>query len=60
MPLTKTLEARITERPNAASNQATLDAVAEALSNLRYGAVHLTVHDGKVVQLDVTERQRFT
>lgn len=39
---------------------ATLAAVADALSRLRYGAVHLTVHDGKVVQLDVTERQRFT
>jgi len=39
---------------------ATLSAVAEALSSLRYGTVHLTVHDGKVVQLDVTERQRFT
>jgi hypothetical protein len=38
----------------------TLEAVANALSRLRYGAVHLTVHDGKVVQLDVTERQRFT
>jgi hypothetical protein len=43
-----------------ATTQITLDAVAEALARLRYGAVHLTVHDGKVVQLDVTERQRFT
>ncbi|VWX52239.1 YezD family protein [Novosphingobium sp. 9U] len=42
------------------ANHATLAAVADALSRLRYGAVHLTVHDGKVVQLDVTERQRFT
>lgn len=42
------------------AHTATLDAVADALSRLRYGAVHLTVHDGKVVQLDVTERQRFT
>ncbi|MBB3939538.1 hypothetical protein GGR39_001178 [Novosphingobium fluoreni] len=39
---------------------APLSAVAEALGRLRYGAVHLTVHDGRVVQLDVTERQRFT
>lgn len=37
-----------------------LAAVADALSRLRYGAVHLTVHDGRVVQLDITERQRFT
>jgi len=39
---------------------APLAAVADALSRLRYGAVHLTVHDGRVVQLDITERQRFT
>lgn len=37
-----------------------LQAVAQAVSRLRYGVVQLTVHDGKVVQLDVTERQRFT
>ena len=37
-----------------------LDAVAEAISRLRYGAIVLTVHDGRVVQLEVTERQRFT
>ena len=37
-----------------------LDAVAEAISRLRYGAIELTVHAGRVVQLEVTERQRFT
>lgn len=37
-----------------------LDAVAEAIARLRYGAIELTVHDGRVVQLEVTERQRFT
>jgi len=37
-----------------------LDAVAQAVSRLRYGAIELTVHDGRVVQLEVTERQRFT
>ena len=37
-----------------------LDALAEAISRLRYGAIELTVHDGRVVQLEVTERQRFT
>lgn len=37
-----------------------LEAVAEAVSRLRYGAIELTVHDGRVVQLDVTERRRFT
>ena len=37
-----------------------LEAVAEAISRLRYGSIELTVHDGRVVQLEVTERQRFT
>ncbi|MFM2301986.1 MAG: putative small protein [Pseudomonadota bacterium] len=36
-----------------------VQALAKAVSDLRYGLVQLTVHDGKVVQLDVTERQRF-
>ena len=45
------------------SNEATaaaIAAVAEALSRLRFGAIELTVHDGRVVQLDVTERRRFS
>lgn len=36
-----------------------LAAVAEAVGRLRFGVVQLTVHDGQVVQLDVTDRQRF-
>jgi len=39
---------------------AAISAVTEAISRLRYGAIGLTVHDGRVVQLEVTERQRFT
>ena len=39
---------------------AALSAVREAIAKLRYGAIGLTVHDGRVVQLEVTERQRFT
>ena len=37
-----------------------LRVVAEALERLRYGVVQLTVHDGKLMQVDVTERRRFT
>jgi len=36
-----------------------LEAVAEAVSRLKYGVVQLTIHEGKVVQLDVTDRLRF-
>lgn len=42
-----------------ASGQA-LDAVREAAERLRYGMVQLTIHDGRIVQLDITERCRFT
>ncbi|WDA40199.1 YezD family protein [Erythrobacter sp. BLCC-B19] len=34
--------------------------VSDALGRLRYGAIQLTVHDGKVMQIDVTERKRLT
>jgi hypothetical protein len=37
-----------------------LSAISDAISRLRYGAITLTVHDGKLVQMDVTERQRFS
>lgn len=33
-----------------------ISAIADAISKLRFGAVVLTVHDGKLVQMDVTER----
>lgn len=65
MPLSSITETVSSDRAEASArigpaHHATLAAVADALTRLRYGAVHLTVHDGKVVQLDVTERQRFT
>ncbi len=33
--------------------------IVEALGKLRFGAINLTVHEGKLVQVDVTERKRF-
>jgi hypothetical protein len=36
-----------------------LESVREALGGLRYGHVGLTVHEGRVVQIDVTEKRRF-
>jgi len=34
--------------------------VAEALERLKFGVIQLTVHDGRLMQVDVTERRRFT
>ena len=42
------------------ADSAVLDAVSGAIGKLRFGTVLVTVHEGKVVQLDVTERRRFS
>lgn len=36
-----------------------LASVREALTDLRYGSVAITVHEGRVVQIDVTEKKRL-
>ena len=36
-----------------------LDIVRDALANIRFGGIHLTVHEGRIVQMDVTEKRRF-
>ena len=41
------------------ATSAALASVSEALGRLRYGAIQLVVHDGRLVQIEVTERQRF-
>ena len=33
--------------------------VAEAIAGLRFGGILLTVHEGKLVQMEVTEKRRF-
>ena len=37
----------------------TIDIVRDALVNIRFGGIHLTVHEGRIVQMDVTEKRRF-
>ena len=51
-----------TASPSAPSSDALsgLALVQEALERIRYGAIQLTVHDGRLVQIDVTERTRFS
>jgi hypothetical protein len=34
--------------------------VLAALNSLKFGAIQLTVHEGRLVQVDITERKRFT
>lgn len=37
-----------------------LASIREALLALRYGSVAVTVHDDRIVQIDVTEKTRLT
>jgi hypothetical protein len=47
--------------PNADHPSASraVQTVLDALDKLRFGAIHLTVHEGRLVQVDVTERHRY-
>ncbi len=49
----------VTEPKPRADHPEHLRIVAEALARLRYGVIQLTVHDGKLMQVDVTERRRL-
>ena len=59
----------LTPEPNGAPNDApdnaqghiedSLASVREALTGLRFGTVVLTVHEGRLVQIDVTEKKRL-
>ena len=40
--------------------QDVLKLVEAELGRIRFGAIHLAIHDGKVVQFDVTEKRRLT
>lgn len=51
------------EQPGRASRVTHADplhVVRETLSTLRFGGILLTVHEGKLVQMEVTEKHRFT
>ena len=33
--------------------------IAETLARVRFGSISVTLHDGKIVQLDITEKRRL-
>jgi hypothetical protein len=45
--------------PREVSPQPIPPVVAEALARLRFGDIRLTIHEGRLVQVDVTERTRM-
>lgn len=46
--------------PGRSDIMSSIDAVRSALEQLRFGSITLTVHDARVVQLDITEKKRFS
>jgi hypothetical protein len=48
-----------TDRAPARHAEDTIGAIRSALAKLRFGAIQLTVHEGRLVQMDVTEKRRF-
>ncbi len=51
---------KLTMTPKAISvPQPVLEKLVEALALMRYGELRLTVHDGRVVQLETSEKIRF-
>ena len=50
------------EDPPRASDlllERSLEAIRQALTGLRFATVTITVHEGRVVQIDVTEKHRL-
>lgn len=48
------------DKPAGASSDATLRRIGDALEGLRYGSVLAIVQDGVVVQIERTEKTRYT
>ncbi|WP_226016755.1 YezD family protein [Novosphingobium sp. FKTRR1] len=46
-------------RGDAAHIEESIASVREALTGLRYGSIALTIHEGRFVQIDVTEKKRL-
>lgn len=56
MRIAKPVDVSATEHPLLNEG---IQHVIESLQKLRFGVIQLTVHDGKLMQVDVTERRRF-
>ncbi len=46
-------------RPSGVSLEEGIATIRDALTALSYGSLVLTVHEGRLVQIDVTQRKRF-
>jgi hypothetical protein len=48
------------DRPQAEATPDWLEVVRRNVGSLRYGSIQITVHDGRVTQIESVERTRFT
>jgi hypothetical protein len=48
------------KNPNASGPEDALAAIRDYLQTIRFGSIALTIHDGRIVQLAVTEKRRLT
>jgi hypothetical protein len=46
-------------KDEAGGTSRAVQTVLDALEKLKFGAIQLTVHEGRLVQVDVTERHRY-
>jgi hypothetical protein len=44
----------------ASGSEEAIAAISEYLRRIRFGSISLTIHEGRIVQLDVTEKKRLT
>ncbi|TQS74618.1 DUF2292 domain-containing protein [Ornithinibacillus gellani] len=40
-------------------NDEQLDYILENLEEINYGTIHIVVHEGKITQIETTEKRRF-
>ena len=48
------------KRGVASGSDEAIAAIREHLQTIRFGSIALTIHEGRIVQLDVTEKRRLT
>lgn len=48
-----------TDKVGSEQTPRAVQTVLDALEKLKFGAIQLTVHEGRLVQVDVTERHRY-
>ncbi len=58
-PQNKTQNKTAPSALNSAGNPPLPAAVQQAISSIRFGVVQITIHDGRIVQIDKTEKIRL-